>query len=572
MTPSTCLKNLIEKQAFFENSMIENTKKIDGVYFTNSINSIENILSIVDIDSSIIYKRILEPSCGHGILLLKLISSVYEFLPDRKFIDSFISKSLFFVDIQKDMIDETISNIKSLYFNLFKVEYTGKFNSIIWDFTDKIPAKNSLFDEQYSNPFINLYGTFDYVIGNPPYISLYGRRDKKRNEQQRITYLNNYMQFPSSVKNGKINFIMLFIEHSLDFLKTDGKLSFIIDLAFFETAYLYTRKFLLENTIIEELTVNIKDFDVASGQVIIKLVKSDENHSNIVKIIDHKTKLSYSVPQMEWYNKNDEYKFRYNGSNISKIIIAKILSKKDKTLKELFPKKNLRTCVMLLDMEDKFTNKDYSGIDNKLIYPYYQGSKSLTEKYGNLSFSKYFYYNKTQQDYINDNLKIELEKKGIKNKKRLGLGEPVIYDNPKIYIRQSAKSIIATIDLSRSSANSSLYVFSLRTNSAKTIEFLYFLCGWINSDLITYYSQQMNIIRFSQGKQPQIKISDLSTIFIPQDEELQKKISDTVIKLYETQNHNNKKRYVEKINSLVFSYYGYSSSEIGSILDSIKSF
>ena len=32
---------------------------------------------------------------------------------------------------------------------------------------------------------------------------------------------------------------------------------------------------------------------------------------------------------------------------------------------------------------------------------------------------------------------------GIKNKKRLGFGEEAIYQNPKVYIRQSAKELIA---------------------------------------------------------------------------------------------------------------------------------
>ena len=236
--------------------------------------------------------------------------------------------------------------------------------------------------------------TFDYVIGNPPYVTLYGRRDKKENEEQRINYLKNYNQFPSSVKNGKLNLVMLFIEHSLDFLKDEGKLSFIIDVSFFETAYEFTRKYLLEKARIDELHVNIKDFDVASGQVILKVTKSIGIKDNDVRIEDHKTLNSYYIKQSSWLNKNDEYKFRYNGCSISKQIIDKIASKKDKTLLELFPKKNLRTCVMLLDMEDKFTFSELKEKNDNLIYPYYQGSKALSEKYGCFQFQKYFYYNK----------------------------------------------------------------------------------------------------------------------------------------------------------------------------------
>ena len=171
------------------------------------------------------------------------------------------------------MIEQTKSNIKSFYYFLFEEKFEGTLNDLNEDFTKKIILTTSLFEENQVSIFDKLYQNFDYVIGNPPYVSLYGRRDKKENEQQRIDYLKNYNQFPNSVKNGKINLVMLFIEHSLDFLKEKGKLSFIIDISFFETAYQYTRKYLLENTIIEELQINIQDFEVASGQIIIKLSK-----------------------------------------------------------------------------------------------------------------------------------------------------------------------------------------------------------------------------------------------------------------------------------------------------------
>ena len=276
------------------------------------------------------------------------------------------------------------------------------------------------------------------------------------------------------------------------------------------------------------------------------------------------------VEQESWYNNNDEYKFRYNGCSISKQILDKVQEKKDKTILQLFPNKNLRTCVMLLDMEDKFTFVDKDSIEEKLLYPYYQGSKSLAGKINKLEFKKYFFFNKPLQDSINDELKIELEKQGVKNKKRLGLGETIIYDNPKLFIRQSAKEIITTIDLGKSAANNSLYVFSLRDNSQKTIDFLYFLCGFLNTDFVTYYAQQMNIIRFSQGKQPQIKIGDLGTINIPNDDNLKNDISDLCKELYK--DIDSKESIKKQIDEIVYNYYNLTDAEIENIEKSIKAF
>ena len=567
------ISSFLDKVTLGQNGYEQGLNKIErkkhGVFLTNSVDIVENLLDVILIDSEVFTKRILEPSCGQGIFILKLLSHIYLKFPDSILISKFISNNIFFVDVQEEMVEKTKTNIQKLFTFLFNEDFRGTFNGITWDFTDKVISGLSLFDEVKTTPFSNLYNSFDYVIGNPPYVTLYGRRDKKENEEQRINYLKNYHQFPSSVKNGKLNLVMLFIEHSLDFLKENGKLSFIIDVSFFETAYEFTRKYLLDNTTIDELQVNIKDFDVASGQVIIKLSKTKSvNHK--VQIIDHKTENRYLVEQSSWYNKNDEYKFRYNGCSISKQILDKVVAKKDKTILQLYPNKNLRTCVMLLDMEDKFTFIEKGTREENLLYPYYQGSKALSEKYGNLDFKKYFYYNKPLQDSINDELKIELEKQGVKNKKRLGLGETVIYDNPKLFIRQSAKEIIATIDLEKSAANNSLYVFSLRNNSAETIEFLYFLCGLLNSDFVTYYAQQMNIIRFSQGKQPQIKIGDLGTIYIPDDIKLQNEISKLCKEIYT--NFDSKDSVKTQIDKLVYSYYELSDLEITTIEESIKDF
>ena len=566
---SSFLERITFGQYDYEKGLEKKVRKKNGVFLTNSLTTVENILDVIIIDHDIFSKKILEPSCGQGIFVLKLLGDIYSKFPDSLLISKFITNNIFFVDVQKEMIEKTKNNIEKLYTFLFVEDFEGTFNGITWDFTDKIISGTSLFEEIRATPFFQLYNSFDYVIGNPPYVTLYGRRDKKENELQRINYLNNYHQFPSSVKNGKLNLVMLFIEHSLDFLTENGQLSFIIDVSFFETAYEHTRKYLLEKTIINELQINIQDFEVASGQVIIKLSKGKSLNNN-VQIIDHKTQNRYVVAQDIWYNKNDEYKFRYNGCSISKRILDKVEAKKDKTILQLYPNKNLRTCVMLLDMEEKFTFVEKHEKDENLFYPYYQGSKALSEKYGSLDYKKYFFYDKPLQDVINRELKIELEKQGIKNKKRLGLGETIIYDNPKIFIRQSAKEIIATVDLGKSAANNSLYVFSLRDNSEKTVDFLYFLCGFLNTDFITYYAQQMNIIRFSQGKQPQIKIGDLGSIFIPNDTELQNEISILCKEIYKEKVL--KQVISTKINNLIYDYYNLTQIEIENIEKSIKDF
>ncbi|MFC1746067.1 TaqI-like C-terminal specificity domain-containing protein [Candidatus Riflebacteria bacterium] len=225
---------------------------------------------------------------------------------------------------------------------------------------------------------------------------------------------------------------------------------------------------------------------------------------------------------------------------------------------------------MLLNMEKKFTRPVISGVQNIELYPYYQGARSLKQKYGEMTYSRLFCFAKDLQNKINDKLKRELEQKGIKNKKRIGLGEEAVYNNVKIYLRQSAKEIICSYDERRSAANNSLYVFSLRNSNQHTKVLLQYLCGFLNSKLVTFFAQKRNIIRFTKGKQPQMKISDLKSISIPMHKSLVKKISSLVSDIYKNKKYRERNKKI--IDGLVYDYYRISDREVGFINNSIRDF
>ena len=67
------------------------------MYLTNSLSTVENLLNIINIDTEIFNKRILEPSCGQGIFILKLLSNIYLRFPDSLMISNFISNNIYFV-------------------------------------------------------------------------------------------------------------------------------------------------------------------------------------------------------------------------------------------------------------------------------------------------------------------------------------------------------------------------------------------------------------------------------------------------------------------------------------------
>ena len=557
-------------QMQFEKSIDKSRKKDFGIYLTNNIQTVDKVLDVIDFkEDDLLNRKFLEPSCGNGVFVIRLLERIFYFNADETVVADFISTKIFFADIDNRMIEITQRNICRFFSMRFGNEYTGRFNSFVLDYTKKLkpdyPPPN---DPDPEIQLADLLGRIDYVIGNPPYITLYGRRDRKQNENQRIYFLNNYSQFPDSLKNGKINYVMLFIEQSIDLLKPGGKLSFIVDLAFFETAYQHTRRYLLENTRILSIEYNIRDFEVASGQLILK-IRKEKVDTNTVRIVDAATSRQFKAEQSTWNNQKDQYRFRFNTCAESAGIVEKIKSKNCPSLKELYPYKNLRTCVMLLSMESLFVFDTPGNEPGIKAYPYYQGSKGLKKKYAKLEYTKFFHFDKALQNSINDGLKEELTRKQVKNKKRLGLGETIIYDNPKLFIRQSAREIIASYDAEPGSANNSLYVFSLRDNSRQSVQYLKFMCGLLNSQIITFFCQQQKIIRYSVGKQPQIKISDLYTIPVPTDVNLQNAISSLVDEIIAGEKADERKH---EIDELIYAYFNISECEKRTIEKAVATF
>ena len=74
---------------------------------------------------------------------------------------------------------------------------------------------------------------------------------------------------------------------------------------------------------------------------------------------------------------------------------------------------------------------------------------------------------------ISNDFKVELEKLGVKNKKRVTLGDKDAYLSPKIFIRQSAKKIIATYTDKPFAANNSIYILTNKKNNPENPNELY---------------------------------------------------------------------------------------------------
>lgn len=551
-------------------------KKDNGVYFTHDFNVIKRIiqLSIDTIPNNLLTKKkVLDPACGTGIYSIVFIYEIFNREISKNSLIDFINNYLVNIDISIEMIAFTKINILTMVYYLYndiKVFNDVKPNIYAVDFIYQEKSKKvNLFNyfNSTNNNFINdNFNNFDIVIGNPPYVSLYGRRAKNKSEDRRQFLIQNYDFIPKHVKNGKFNYTMFFIENGLQLLKKNGTLTFIVDITLLESSFELIRKFILENTNIKQLDINLKAFsNVASGQIIICLIKNDSNKDNIVNIKDWQNKTTLQINQDVWL-KDKFYRFKISDDKINSILL-KVYNKSNE-LQYYFPKKELRTSTMLLNMESSFV-KDYKPETQFFVMPYYKGAKNLAFPFQNMNSNLYFVYDTALKKKINDSLYEELLKKGIKNKKRIGLGNLDVFKNPKLFIRQSANKLIATYDDKMSASNNSLYILSKATNDKKDIKMLKITCAQLNSELMTFIALTNRVIRKAEGKQPQIKLSDLKTVPLCFSEETNSKLltiaEDAINKNVDLESS------LKKINQVLYKYYGINNEEIEFIKNYINS-
>lgn len=525
----------------YEQSIPTKIKKDLGQFYTRNSNMIELMLSRIDILSG----KILEPSCGSGLFLVKIQESIINAMKSQNSpeeILNYLTKNILANDINDIALQiaeiNLITNAYSLILEAVKTNPKFKMQRYI--------LKNMDFLSR------NQFKDISIVIGNPPFVTMYGKRSRNMNEEKR-KFFNTFDFVQDKTGNNKFNISMFFIENGLKSLVENGQLIFILDISFFETAYIDLRKYLLENYCVDFICTGLSEFEgVASGQLIISI--KNKNNNSLIEWLDIQENSTYFINQNEWMNDHPKYRFRKPLKQYEEEIINKI--KKHPSLEYFYPNKALRTCCALTGKTDEFivSSKD----DYPIVYPYIEGSKGLEKKFGKLKSLRLIKYDYDLQIKLSDEFKIELEALGVKNKKRVTLGDKDAYDSPKIFIRQSANELIATYTEEPYAANNSIYILTNKKTSDVDKKLLKFTCGIINSDLMTFYALVTKIIRVEKGKTPQIKTSDLKDIRIPlciNDEKFINLIDELI-------NDPDNKIKLEEMNNRVYGYFDISKKEI----------
>ena len=529
----------------YESILPKDLRKDLGQFYTRDDSLINQMVS----DSELLKGAILEPSCGSGLFMVHIANRIKNHMQEKgnspEEILSYIQKNLYGNDSDLLALQITEINLISTLLPLIADAINTnpsykllKFNLTSYDFTQK-----NVFSKKFS-----------LVIGNPPFVTMYGKRSRNMTEEKRA-YYNTFDFVQNKNGNNQFNMSMFFVENGLKLLSPNGQLIFILDIAFFETAYIDLRRYIIKNYYINSITKGFQAFEgVASSQIILNICNRQEANKSVI-FNDYENAISSIIDQSIWDNEKNKFKIYIPLDNQAKDINDKVM--KYPRLDVYYPGKALRTCCALTGKTDEFIVNPLVE-ETHLVFPYIEGSKGLKSKFGELTPTCHIKYDYELQLAISEEFKKELELAGVKNKKRVTLGDKDAYLSPKIFIRQSATEIIATYTEEPFAANNSIYVLSNKSNTEQDINMLKYVCGVLNSELITYFCRINKIIRVEKGKTPQIKTSDLKEIRICLSDNYYQSIIDLVNKLLCTPDDIES---LTKLNKLIYKIYDIDESE-----------
>ncbi|WP_368488169.1 TaqI-like C-terminal specificity domain-containing protein [Clostridium sp. BJN0013] len=532
-----CYDSTILGEAY-EKLMNKSERKERGSFYTPYFiveYIVENTLSNLDVKLNP-FVKILDPSCGSGYFLLK----IYDILME-KFNENLESIQYNFKD--ESYIVETQSGLKNIcgleywqYSNLSyhilkeciygadldskAVELTKinlcRRSGINFDFKNNIICCNSLIKwekehKEHGFEHISKFWArkYDYVLGNPPWVSLSRKHKKDIEENLKEYYSKNY-----EGNTYLPNLYEYFIKRSMEILKVGGRFGFIIpDRLASNLQYKDFRKRLLKEYNIINIVFEVKFPEINTDTMIIIAENRYSKHNKIK--VDVYKKGVYNVEQDE-YTKNSNCQFFYYRDS-----------------KSLHIKNSIDKNSLLLGQICK-TFTGFIGYKERISSS--RASENQTEILKGENIKKFSILNNYYYDFIPCNIKggtSDIKKLTTKN---------------KIVIRKTGKHLIAALDTKGCIIEQSLYgIICLDERFSP-----YYILGLLNSKLIQWY--YLNFLITNANSTPQIKKFSLDRIPVSnfsagytrnieklvsklvhqkkQDDMLEKKLNEIIFELY----------------------------------------
>ena len=394
------------------------------------------------------------------------------------------------------------------------------------------------------NAFPNVFGQggFDVVIGNPPYVMLQNIETREVFEYALRKYI---------CAKYKIDTYQLFIEASINLLKSNGLLGFITPNTFLKNIHSEPlRRLLVENTKLNEFVAfNYSVFSTASVDTCIIIVEKEKPHPKSKVTIKEVNKpfepiFRAEILQFSFQN-NLRVDFNISISDQDSLLLQNLIDNSN-------PLGTFCKAYFGIQTHDRTKFVSKSKI-NDCYLPVIDGGN--INPYALSPHSEYVYFT---PDAI---------KSG---------GDETIYKQERICIRQIGSVPIATIVPANIFTLNTIYnVYQIKPDS----EQLKFILGMINSKVTKYYWLKMN----SDEKKtfPKIKKEAILSIRIPKIETTEEqafqneviKLVDQILKLKaeitktklqtKTETFQSKIDFCNsRINEIVYQLYGLTEEEI----------
>ena len=161
---------------------------------------VDTMLNLVNYNTDLMGKTILENSFGSGNILKAIVvryieSAITEGI-DTRSISAGLGKDIYGIELDKTLYENCVTELNAIL-------KSYDIPDVDW----KLFNDNAL--------CVNFDVAFDYIIGNPPYISY-----KEMDEESRVTLKKKF----ESCANGKFDYCYAFIELGIKNLKETGKL------------------------------------------------------------------------------------------------------------------------------------------------------------------------------------------------------------------------------------------------------------------------------------------------------------------------------------------------------------
>lgn len=218
---------------------------------------VDQMLDYVGYSGNLYGKKVLENSCGEGNILLKIVMRYIESAKRQERTSSEIKEGL-----QRDIvayeIDARCIEICKKRLNEF-ADSCG-IQDVNWNLNNKDFLKEKVTD------------TYDYVIGNPPYITYHDMNDEQRE------LLKDYYE---TCKRGRSDYCYAFIEASINSLSGVGKMIYLVPYSIMTNKFAgKLRKFIQPHIreIYDYRTIKIFPEALTSSVMIICEKKTDEKN------------------------------------------------------------------------------------------------------------------------------------------------------------------------------------------------------------------------------------------------------------------------------------------------------